>query len=90
MEPFCVSLKRTLAALHPLNQMLKYHCREIIVPNAFGTPALVGEQGFMDLLFAIGNEGALRLLRDGHQYATWEATDFRAQIKARKVISPIK
>ncbi|XP_068762517.1 polyunsaturated fatty acid 5-lipoxygenase-like isoform X3 [Montipora capricornis] len=83
MEPFCVSLKRTLAALHPLNQMLKYHCREIVVPNAFGTPALVGEQGFMDLLFAIGNEGALRLLRDGHQYATWEATDFRAQIKKR-------
>ncbi|XP_068671923.1 polyunsaturated fatty acid 5-lipoxygenase-like isoform X3 [Montipora foliosa] len=83
MEPFCVSLKRTLAALHPLNQMLKYHCREIVVPNAFGTPALVGEQGFMDLLFAIGSEGALRLLRDGHQYATWEATDFRAQIKKR-------
>ncbi|XP_068671925.1 polyunsaturated fatty acid 5-lipoxygenase-like isoform X2 [Montipora foliosa] len=83
MEPFCVSLKRTLAALHPLNQMLKYHCREIVIPNAFGTPALVGEQGFMDLLFAIGNEGALRLLRDGHQYATWEATDFRAQIKKR-------
>ncbi|XP_068673786.1 polyunsaturated fatty acid 5-lipoxygenase-like isoform X2 [Montipora foliosa] len=83
MEPFCVSLKRTLAALHPLNQMLKYHCREIVVPNAFSTPALVGEQGFVDLLFAIGNEGALRLLRDGHQYATWEATDFRAQIKKR-------
>ncbi|XP_068671930.1 polyunsaturated fatty acid 5-lipoxygenase-like isoform X2 [Montipora foliosa] len=83
MEPFCVSLKRTLAALHPLNQMLKYHCRGIVIPNTFGTPRLMDDQGFMDLLFAFGNEGALRLLRGGHQYATWEATDLRAQIKKR-------
>ncbi|XP_068716666.1 polyunsaturated fatty acid 5-lipoxygenase-like isoform X2 [Montipora capricornis] len=83
MEPFCVSLKRTLADFHPLNQMLKYHCREIVIPNTIGTPALVGDQGFADLLFAFGSEGALRLLRDAHQYATWEATDLRAQIKKR-------
>ncbi|KAJ7388259.1 hypothetical protein OS493_038908, partial [Desmophyllum pertusum] len=50
IEPFCVSLKRTLPPMHPLNQILKYHCREVIVPNTFGTPALVHENKFMDLL----------------------------------------
>ncbi|KAJ7340327.1 hypothetical protein OS493_003063 [Desmophyllum pertusum] len=43
MEPFCVSLKRTLPPMHPLNQILKYHCREVIVPNTFGTPR-IGER----------------------------------------------
>ncbi|KAJ7384832.1 hypothetical protein OS493_019509 [Desmophyllum pertusum] len=57
MEPFCVSLKRTLAPMHPLYQILKYHCREVIVPNTFGTPALVNDAGFTDKLFAYGNEG---------------------------------
>ena len=51
------------------------------MPNTLGTPRLVGDQGFMDLLFASGKEGSLRLLRDGHKFATWEVTDLRAQIK---------
>ena len=67
--------------MHPLNQILKYHCREIIVPNTFGTPALVNEERFMDLLFAYGNTGAARLLRDAHPLSTWEVTDFRRNIK---------
>ena len=83
LEPFCVSLKRTLPLLHPLNQILKYHCRELIVPNMFGTPALVNEARYMDLLFAYGNDGALRLLRDAHPLSTWEETDFRRNIKVR-------
>ncbi|RMX52690.1 hypothetical protein pdam_00004231 [Pocillopora damicornis] len=82
-EPFCISLKRTLPPAHPLNQMLKYHCREVIVPNTFGTPALVDEFRFMDLLFAFGNDGANRLLRDAHEFSTWEVTDFRGNIKKR-------
>ncbi|KAJ7365963.1 hypothetical protein OS493_002702 [Desmophyllum pertusum] len=83
IEPFCVSLKRTLPPMHPLNQILKYHCREVIVPNTFGTPALVHENKFMDLLFAYGNEGASRLLREAHPSSTWETTDFRGNIKKR-------
>lgn len=66
--------------MHPLNQILKFHCREVIVPNIFGTPALVNEKRFMDLLFAYGNEGAVRLLRDAHQFSTWDITDFRRRI----------
>ncbi|KAJ7340314.1 hypothetical protein OS493_003047 [Desmophyllum pertusum] len=66
IEPFCVSLKRTLGLKHPLNQILKYHCREVIVPNTFGTPVLLGENGFTDVLFAYGRNGAQRLLEDIH------------------------
>ena len=85
LEPFCVSLKRTLPPMHPLNQILKFHCRELIVPNTFGTPALVNEARFMDLLFAYGNDGAIRLLRDAHPFSTWDITDFRRNIKVQLV-----
>ena len=27
MEPFCVCLLRYLSKMHPLHQLLKYHCR---------------------------------------------------------------
>ena len=78
-----MSLKRNLPPLHPLNQILKFHCRELIIPNTFGTPALVNEARFMDLLFAYGNEGAARLLRDAHPLSTWDVTDFRRNIKVQ-------
>ena len=60
-------LEKDLAPVHPLNQMLKYHCREVIVPNTFGASSLVNEYKFMDLLFAYGNDGANRLIRDVHR-----------------------
>lgn len=84
IEPFCVSLKRTLPPVHPLNQMLKYHCREVIVPNTFGTPVLLGETGLTAVLFAYGSQGALRLLQDIHPLTTWEVTDYRKNIKVRE------
>ena len=81
IEPFCVSLKRTLPPTHPLNQILKYHCRETIVPTTFGTPILLGDAGFAAVLFAYGNDGALKLLEDIHPLTSWEVTDFRKNIK---------
>ena len=81
MEPFCVSLKRTLSDQHPLNQLLKYHCREILVPNTFGVPNLLGEGRLMDLLFACGNDGAYRMLRESYPLTSWEITDYRNNIK---------
>lgn len=81
IEPFCVSLKRTLPPMHPLNQILKYHCRETIIPTTFGTPILLGEAGFADVLFAYGNDGAFRILQDIHTLTSWEVTDFRKNIK---------
>ena len=81
MEPFCVVLKRTLSSSHPLHQILKYHCRDVTVPNTIGAPKLVGEGEFMDQLFAFGNEGTTRLLREAHKLSTWDVTDFRNEIK---------
>ena len=83
IEPFCVILKRTLSYQHPLNQILKYHCRELTVPNTFGVPNLLGESKLTDLLFAYGNDGAYRLLRDTYPLTTWEVTDYRGNIKVR-------
>ena len=81
MEPFCVILKRTFSSQHPLHQILKFHCREITVPNTFGTPKLVDEAQFMDLLFAHGNTGTARLLKDSHKVATWEVTNLKEEVK---------
>ena len=81
MEPFCVILKRTFSSQHPLHQILKFHCREITVPNTFGTPKLVNEAAFMDLLFAYGNTGTTRLLKDSHKVATWEVTNLKEEVK---------
>lgn len=85
MEPFCVVLKRRLSSSHPLHQILKYHCRDVTVPNTVGAPKLVGEGEFMDQLFAFGNEGTTRLLREAHKLSTWDVTDFRNEIKKRGV-----
>ncbi|XP_058945590.2 polyunsaturated fatty acid 5-lipoxygenase isoform X1 [Pocillopora verrucosa] len=85
MEPFCVVLKRTLSSSHPLHQILKYHCRDVTVPNTVGAPKLVGEGEFMDQLFAFGNEGTTQLLKEAHKLSTWDVTDFRNEIKKRGV-----
>ena len=83
MEPFCVILKRAMASEHPLHQILKYHCRDITIPNSVGTPALTDEGQFMDQLFAFGNKGTDRLLQDAHKITTWDVTDFRGELKVR-------
>ena len=83
MEPFCVILKRAIASEHPLHQILRYHCRDVTIPNSVGTPALTDEGNFMDQLFAFGNKGTTRLLQDTYRIATWEVTDFRGEIKVR-------
>jgi len=85
MEPFCVILKRAMASEHPLFQILKYHCRDVTLPNSVGTPAIFGKGEFVDKLFTFGSEGANRLLKDAHTIATWEVTDFRGEIKVRKL-----
>ena len=82
-EAFCVIVKRTLPSQHPLNEILKYHCREILVPNTFGVPNLLGESKLADLLFAHGNDGAYQLLRESYPLSTWEITDYRANIEVR-------
>ena len=74
-------LKRTLSSAHPLQQMLKYHCRDVTIPNTIGAPKLVDEGQLVDQLFAFGSNGTARLLRDAHPLTTWDVTDFRNEIK---------
>ena len=89
MEPFCVILKRALASEHPLNQILKYHCRDILTPNAVGSPVLLDDGKFVDQLFAFGNNGSARILNDGYKTVTWEVTDFKGEIKVRSCVLSI-
>ena len=81
MEPFCVILKRAMSSKHPLHQILKYHCRDLTIPNSVGTPALIDDGNYMDQLFAFGSNGTGRLLTDAQTIATWEVTDFRGELK---------
>jgi len=81
MEPFCVILTRTLSSAHPLHQMLKYHCRDVTVPNTIGAPKLLDEGQIVDELFASGNKGATRLLTKAHPLTTWDVTDFKNEIR---------
>ncbi|XP_015779645.1 PREDICTED: allene oxide synthase-lipoxygenase protein-like [Acropora digitifera] len=83
MEPFCVILKRAMSSKHPLHQILKYHCRDVTIPNSIGTPALIDEGEYMDQLFAFGSKGTGRLLKDAQKIAMWEVTDFRGELKRR-------
>ena len=89
MEPFCVILKRAMASKHPLHQILRYHCRDITIPNSVGTPALTDEGQFMDQLFAFGNKGTERLLQDAYKITTWDVTDFRGELKVRYFMSSV-
>lgn len=85
MEPFCVCVLRYLSKLHPLHQLLKYHCRGLLPTNKVGFPKLVDDQAYMHQLFAIGNVGAVTLLVRAYQSLTWADTDFRAKNKARGI-----
>lgn len=89
MEAFCVILKRTMSIVHPLHQMLRYHCRDVTVPNTIGAPKLVNEGKFMDQLFAFGNNGTERLITDAHSLSTWDVTDFRNEIKVCDALTPL-
>ena len=81
MEPVCVSLKRHFSVQHPVHEVLKFHCREIIVPNTFGIITLVGENEFTHKLFPFGHLGALEIIRRMHPVITWDVTDFRKNLR---------
>ena len=81
MEAVCVTMKRQLPSQHPLQQIMKFHCREVLIPNVFGTPKLLNPKGFMNLLFAFGNTGTSRLIKDSYPITTWDVTDFKGSLK---------
>ncbi|KAL9986386.1 hypothetical protein ACROYT_G000525 [Oculina patagonica] len=85
MEPFCVCILRHLSKLHPLHQLLKYHCRGLLPTNKVGFPKLIDDKAYMHQLFAIGNTGSVTLLVRAYQTLTWADTDFRAKNKVRGI-----
>lgn len=89
-EPFCVVMHRHLSSQHPLNELLKYHCRGLLATNTLGSPSLVNEGGYMDILTAIGHKGTILLLERGYKTLGWKDTDFHQDIKKRGLDDKIK
>ena len=77
-------LYRQLSSKHPLNELLKYHCRGLLATNTIGSPTLVTAGGYMDQLTAMGHKGTLILLDRGYKTLTWKDADFDLDIKVNK------
>ena len=80
VEPFCVVMQRQLSSQHPLNELLKYHCRGVMATNTIGSPSLITADGYMDQLTAMGYKGTLLLLERGYKTLSWKDTDFHLDI----------
>ena len=86
MEPFCVVLKRHLSHEHPLHQMLKFHCRGILVANSLGAPNLLLPFKFTHQILAFGDKGSNQLVVTGYEEASWDDTDFEGNIKVKQLV----
>jgi len=83
MEPICLSMHRHLSKLHPLYQILQYHCRGLLPLNAFATPALLKVNITLRSLFSHGNEGATQLLLKEFPKMVWDDVDLEVNLKKR-------
>ena len=83
-EPICAVLYRQLSNKHPLNELLKYHCRGLIAVNAIGAPPLFFPLGYMDRLSAMGRKGTVLLLSRGLKTFSWKLADLHLDMKVRK------
>jgi hypothetical protein len=81
VEPICVAMLRHFHSLHPLRQLLKFHCRGVSGTNKFNIKNLTGIGGTSDRLFAVGHSGGYKLLRKAFEASSWDDTDFVANIK---------
>ena len=81
MEPVCVCMHRNLAKLHPLNHLLKHHCRGLIGTNSFGTPFLMAANGSINSLLTVGRSGSQVMMSRAYQEISWDDTDFLENIK---------
>ena len=81
MEPVCIALYRHLSYLHPLHQVLKYHCRGIIPLNAHATYALLKDNRTLRSLFGYGNLGANTLLSREYPKMVWGDIDLQENIE---------
>lgn len=86
MEPLCVCMQRQFSKLHPLHQILKYHCLGLLGTNKLGFPFLFAPgNGTLDKLTTVGARGAIRMVQRAYQSFNWRSTDFLVNIKKRGV-----
>jgi len=83
MEPICISIQRHLSKLHPLHQILQYHCLGLIPVNAFGLQSLLENLLTYRSLFSHGNEGARQLLLTAYEKMVWNDADLEWNIQER-------
>ena len=74
-------LYRQLSSLHPLNELLKYHCRGLITTNLIGGPQLIIPGKYMDRLTAMGHKGTILLIDRAYKTLTWKDADHRFDMK---------
>ena len=85
MEPVCIALYRHLSSLHPLHQVLKYHCRGLLPLNAQGTVTLLKEDRTLRSLFGYGNHGATILLRREYPKMIWGDIDLQENVEVSEI-----
>ncbi|KAL9951789.1 hypothetical protein ACROYT_G044516 [Oculina patagonica] len=83
MEPFCVSKDRQLSERHPLHQMIKYHCRGLMITDKLSFKVLLAENAFMHKLWPYGYYGGTSIAFRAFRAASWKDTDFMGNIKRR-------
>lgn len=81
MEPLCVTLHRHLSKMHPLHQILKYHCRGLLPVNKNGVKVLFRTDETLKSLFGYGAEGATQLVNEEFLKMTWNDTDLELNLK---------
>ena len=85
VEPFCVCLARQLPERHPLHQLLRYHCRGVMLANTVGSPTLTNPGHYTDQLFPLGHIGTREVVRRTWLQTSWDDTDFIQQMKVQSV-----
>ncbi|XP_020904268.1 seed linoleate 9S-lipoxygenase [Exaiptasia diaphana] len=83
IEPICVAVRRHFHKLHPLRQILQFHCRGVLGTNRFFIKTLTGIHGTSDRLFGVGYNGGYAIMKRAFKDLTWDDTDFPANIKKR-------
>ncbi|XP_032236516.2 polyunsaturated fatty acid 5-lipoxygenase [Nematostella vectensis] len=83
VELYCLSLDRHISTLHPLHEMMKWHCRGVVLSNTAGGPKLVQKGHFEHHLHAYGWKGAHDFIKRAAKTFRWKEMDLRENIFRR-------
>ena len=80
----CIAMERHISEFHPLYDVLKYHCRGVLVTSSLAIPSLLYPDGILRKLFTIGHVGSIEMLNKAFPRVTWKDTHFVAALKVGK------